>query len=214
MDALETGAAIEKVFVCDGTGIGFTGDVPVTGLTKELFAGLSDTRHSQGVIAIARQKTVGEEEFRRQAAGRNIVVLDRLQDPGNAGTIIRTAEAAGFAGILALKGTTDIYAPKVVRAAAGSLLRTPVMTGMSEEEAVQMLREGGWSLVAACADAEEDCFCIRLNKPAALMIGNEGCGISERLRKCADCHVRIPMEGGIESLNAAVAAGILMYAVR
>lgn len=217
-DALGTGIAIEKIFVCDGTDPDLPEEIvsgqDVTGLTRDLFEALSDTRHSQGVIAVARQRTLSGEEFCRQASGRHIVVLDRLQDPGNAGTIIRTAEAAGYAGILALKGTTDIYAPKVVRAAAGSLFRVPVMTGVTEDEAIGMMEKGGWLLVTACADAEEDCFCTAPGGPAALVIGNEGRGVSEGLNGRADLRVRIPMEGEIESLNAAVAAGILMYAMR
>ena len=224
-DARETGVVPEKVFVCEGTDPavlspedpgtagGFSGGDLVV-LSRELFRNLSDTEHSQGIIAILRRNAPDEAEFARSSEGGHIIVLDRLQDPGNAGTIIRTAEAAGFSGIIALKGTADLYGTKVVRAAAGSLLRMPVLTGLSAGDCVAFAKSTGRRLLVAAGEARVDCFRAEGTGPAALVIGNEGGGACDELKAAADALLRIPMEGKIESLNAAVAAGILMYAIR
>ena len=143
--------------------------------------------------------------------GSNIVVLDRLQDPGNIGTIVRTAEAAGYRGIIVTAGSGDIYSPKVVRAAAGSLFRMPVLQVDDSMEAVNMLRKMNKRIVTAALDTDIYYYQTDLTENIALVIGNEGQGVSEVFMESSDIKVRIPMEGSIESLNAAVAAGILMY---
>ena len=212
-DALEMGIMIEKIFACQGK-------EPEDWIPREkcvfledtLFASLCDTVHSQGVIAVARKPEAAEEDFRAEPAGP-VVVLDQLRDPGNAGTIIRTAEAAGFHGIIAVRGSVDLYAPKVVRSAAGSLLRMPVLTDVSAQEAIALIRDSGRTLVVTALEKAEDCFEAELPRRAALVIGNEGRGVSPSFLEAADRRVRIPMQGEIESLNAAVAAGILMYQI-
>ena len=139
------------------------------------------------------------------------MVLDRLQDPGNIGTIIRTAEAAGFHALIAIKGTGDIYSPKTARAAAGSLLRVDVFEGMETAEAIRLCTEKGLRIIASDLDGAVDYTEADLHGNIALVIGNEGSGVSGQIRGAADTKVKIPMEGNIESLNAAAAAAVLMY---
>ena len=144
-------------------------------------------------------------------AGSNFIVLDRLQDPGNIGTILRTADAAGYKLAILMKGTADVYAPKVVRAATGSLFRMPVVSMASAKELAEFTGAAGKKLTATCLDARRWYYDEDLTHDIALIIGNEGNGISRDLIESSDIQIKIPMQGNIESLNAAVAAGVLMY---
>jgi TrmH family RNA methyltransferase len=138
-------------------------------------------------------------------------VLDRLRDPGNIGTILRTAEAAGFLGAILMKGTADVYAPKVVRAAAGALFRLPVLAADTPEQAMRLLSRHGKTVVCTVPSGSQSYFDADLAEDIAVVVGNEGSGICETFLAQCDLRVSIPMEGRIESLNAAAAAAILMY---
>ena len=214
-DALDLGLVIEKVFVCNGENAeeleAVLPEHALIALEHGLFARLSDTEHSQGVIAVIQKDILDEEAFAEGCEGGNIAILDRLQDPGNVGTIIRTAEAAGFSGVIATDETADPYGPKAVRASSGALLRMPVLTGASAEEAIAFAKERGCALTVTDMDGEVSCFDLEEAGSSALVIGNEGRGASASFREEADITVHIPMAGRIESLNAAVAAGIVMY---
>lgn len=213
-DAFLTGVKIRNVFLCEGTETpaGLC-DAFLIELPEPLFQALSATETSQGVIAVAEKRLYSAEAFERElsAGDDNIIIMDRVQDPGNIGTIIRTAEAAGYGGVIMICGSGDVYAPKVVRAAAGSLFRMPVTEACDAACAVRVAKRAGKRLVVTDLRAEMDCFTADLTENIALVIGNEGCGVSQALLECSDIKVRIPMAGSIESLNAAVAAGILMY---
>jgi RNA methyltransferase, TrmH family len=145
-----------------------------------------------------------------------VVVLDGLQDPGNAGTIVRAAEAFGATGIVFLKGTASPHNPKTLRAAAGSLFRVPFLHGVAPATAIATLRQNGVKLVAAMppvASMPADTLSTTdLTGRCALIIGSEAHGVSEVWRSAA-APVSIPTVG-VESLNAAVAAGILLYEAR
>lgn len=177
-----------------------------------LFHKLSQTENGQGVLAVALKRSYGTDEFFRIIGDKNVVILDRLQDPGNIGTIIRTADAAGYGGVIALKGTGDIYSPKVIRAATGSVFRLPVLLLDTPQEAAGHCRKYGKKLVASCLEAKKAYYEVDMTKDIALIIGNEGSGICEDLINMSDFKIKIPMHGNIDSLNAAVAAGILMFA--
>ena len=211
-DALSLGTAVKTIFLRDGeqAGKSFSEEATVI-LERELFDKLSETRTSQGVIAVAQKKLCSFETFAEAVSDGNILVIDRLQDPGNIGTIIRTAEAAGYKGIMMIAGSGDVYAPKVVRAAAGSLFRMPIINTGRAAEAADMIKSLGKRIVVTCPDTELSCFDVDITEDTALVIGNEGQGVSEELINASHIKVKIPMEGSIESLNAAVAAGILMY---
>lgn len=223
-DAADTGARVERVFVDERRfeemgpdslllDLGEDLKARVCILDSGLFKEISDTENSQGVVSVAAKPRYDspDEGLKSIALGANLVVLDRLQDPGNIGTIIRTAEAAGYCGIVAIKGTGDIYAPKTCRAAAGSLLRMPAVTCENAAEAAELLHGLGKKIAVTCLEDAVSCFEADLTRDIALVIGNEGRGVSRDFMDLADIKVTIPMKGRIESLNAAVAAGILMY---
>ncbi|MBQ1471153.1 RNA methyltransferase [Eubacterium sp. AB3007] len=177
----------------------------------KLFDRISQTETSQGVIAIVRKNRDAEDGFQKAIPdGGNLLVLDKVQDPGNIGTMIRTAEGAGYAGVLCVKGTGDPYSPKAARAAAGSLFRMRICTGVEEHALAAMLCAMGKRMVVTAMEGE-DYREASLHRDIALIIGNEGNGVSREIMEQADLRVRIPMAGKLESLNASVAAGILMY---
>ncbi len=212
-EALKTRQKLDTVVVAEGKRP--PGHLPCRWVSMEerLFEKISQTQASQGILAIVEKAPVEEAEFlkRIQEKSGNVVLLDRLQDPGNMGSILRTADAAGYSGLMAIKGTVDLYAPKIVRAAAGSLFRLPVFIAESPGHAVSILEAGGKTILATSLDAERCYYDIDMKQNIGLIIGNEGNGVSAALMDMAHHVVRIPMSGSIDSLNAAVAAGILMY---
>lgn len=179
-------------------------------LDARLFDKLAQTVTSQGILAVVAKAEVRKEDFIGLPRS-NFIVLDRLQDPGNIGTILRTADAAGYRLAILMKGTADVYAPKVVRAATGSLFRMPVVSMASTEELVEFTRAAGKKLTATCLDAQRCYYDEDLTHDIALVVGNEGSGVAPALIESSELRIKIPMQGNIESLNAAVAAGVLMY---
>ena len=177
-------------------------------LSNRLFDELKDTETSQGIVTVVRKR---QDPSPKGRPGGNYVVLDRLQDPGNIGTILRTADAAGYEMAVFMKGTADPFSPKVVRSATGSLFRLPMVFVEDAEELTELVHSAGKRLIATAMDAEKAYYDCDLEKDAAIIIGNEGNGISPELMMRADEKIMIPMAGNTESLNAAVAAGILMY---
>lgn len=181
-------------------------------MSRVLFDKLAQTETSQGILAVVEKRETTTEDFTlMNMTNRNLIVLDRLQDPGNIGTIIRTADGAGYAAVVVMKGTADVYSPKVIRAAAGSVFRVPIIHVEDNRELLQLVTQSKKKLVVTCFDTDNDYFDEDLTKDIALVIGNEGNGISHELLEMADIKVKIPMDGNLESLNASVAAGILMY---
>lgn len=170
-------------------------------------------------MAIVKKKIYTEAEFfalkptgkANDEEATNIIVLDRLQDPGNIGTILRTADAAGYMGAILMKGTADIYSPKIARAAAGSLFRLPVLLVDTPEHAIQILKDHKKKIIGTTPNCDSYYYDVDMKKDVALIIGNEGNGACDEFLSQAELKIKIPMEGTIESLNAAVSAGILMY---
>lgn len=179
----------------------------------DLFDRFADTETPQGVLAAVKKPVVSEKSFfeNPNRGGTNLIVLDRLQDPGNVGTILRTADAGGFLGALVIKGSADIFNPKVIRAASGSLFRLPVLFCESAEQALDTLSRHGKKIVVTAPTASADCYECPIGSHSAIVIGNEGGGVSDLLMQQADLQLKIPMESSVESLNAAVAAGILIF---
>ena len=180
-------------------------------VNEALFKNIAQTETSQGIVAIVKKRDYSEKEFANLCKDGNILVLDRLQDPGNIGTMIRTADAAGYKGVICLKGTGDVFSPKVVRAAAGSIFRIPILFVDTETELLTLAQKLDKRVVSTCFDTELDYFDADLKNNVALLIGNEGSGLSKELIDGSDIKVKIPMQETVDSLNAAVAAGILMY---
>jgi RNA methyltransferase, TrmH family len=183
-------------------------------LPDALFAGIAATETSQGVMALVQPR---EWKFEQLVHGKAlVVVLDALQDPGNAGTIVRAAEAFGATGVLFLKGTASPHNPKTLRASAGSLFRVPFLHGMSTATALATLRQNGIKLFAAMPPVSttpaDSLAATDLTGRCGLIIGNESHGVGAEWRSSA-IPVSIPTVG-VESLNAAIAGGILLYEAR
>ena len=170
---------------------------------------IADTETPQGTIAVCAMRSKRLDEF--LASGKMLLVLDRVTDPGNIGTMLRTADAAGVGGLLLLQGCADIYAPKTVRASMGSLFHLPVLSGLSEELLVQAARKAGYELLVTCLDGADNLYKADLQGRLAFVMGNEANGVSPALLAAADKRVFIPMQGRAESLNVAMAAGIVMF---
>ena len=180
-------------------------------LTERLFREVSDTENPQGILAVVRKKTHSLDRVLSDSSF--ILFLDSLQDPGNLGTIIRTADAAGADGVILSRGCVDLYNPKVLRATMGSIFHIPVLQDADLKEAISIAKTKGFGVYAAHLKGKINYFDVDMKKRTAIIIGNEAKGISDDIAALADMPVRIPMPGRAESLNASVAAGLLMYEV-
>lgn len=179
---------------------------------ESLYNKISDTEQPQGIMVIAKKRQTSLENLlTTEGKPPLLVVLDGIQDPGNVGTIIRTADAAGCTGVIALKGSADIYASKTVRASMGSLFHLPVVEGVSAKELITMLQQGGVTLLATGLQKSQVYYQTQFACPVAVVLGNEGQGVSHELLAAADACVNIPLIGKAESLNVAIAAGIILY---
>jgi len=183
----------------------------LTSLEDRALADLADTEHPQGVIAVIEPPRWTLDQLTPRA-GEVVVVLDGVQDPGNVGAIARTALGLGASGLIALKGTAELTNPKVLRGAMGALFRLPAATA-TDAELLAWLARTGTSLWLTDSEGERPGG-QRLTAPVALVLGNEGTGVRPELERAATRRLAIPLARGVESLNVAVAAGILLYEVR
>ncbi len=183
-------------------------------VSDEVFRSLSDTQSPQGVLALVRQFQYGIDDVTEGGvAGKPalLLILEHLQDPGNLGTMIRAGEGAGVTGILMDSGTADIYNPKVIRSTMGSILRVPFVYAEDLGGTLDLLKERGIRLYAAHLEGkntyDREDYCGK----TGFLIGNEANGLSDGISAKADGKVRIPMAGKVESLNAAMAASVLLF---
>ena len=187
----------------------FSGGLQVTVLSDRVFETVSDTKTPQGVLCLVRQYHYTLQDLFGSCP--LIMALENIQDPGNLGTILRTAEGAGVTGILMSRGCVDLYNPKVIRSTMGSIYRMPFYYTDSWEEDLLELKKRDVTVYAAhlrgqgTYDAQDYC------RPSAFLIGNESKGLTDETAQLADIFIKIPMCGQVESLNAAVASSILMY---
>ncbi len=179
-------------------------DIPVYSLSVHVFSAVTDTRTPQGIAAVLTKRSL-------PLSGKRFVAMDAVQDPGNVGTIVRTADAAGFDGIILGPECADLFSPKVLRSTMGSIFRMGFSFPQNLVETMQKFRSQGYSVISSQLDGDSFYEREKVSSSFILIIGNEGNGISEAVRKTATHHLRLPMRGGAESLNAAVAAGIMMY---
>ena len=179
-------------------------------VSLEAFSRVATTETPQGVLAVIRIPKVEPIALLRSEPAL-VLVVHGLQDPGNLGTLIRTAQAAGASGALLLTGTVDLYNPKAVRATAGAVFRLPVVQGMPWPAALSFLRAAGVGLIVADPRAATPFYAVDFTGPVAIIIGSEGAGPRPEVKEAACQHVFIPMPGGAESLNAAVAGSLLIY---
>ena len=186
---------------------------PLTVVSEEVMAKAADTETPQGLLCVTQMPTYTMEELmgRDQKAEPLLLVLEDIRDPGNLGTIFRTAEAAGATGILMSRGTVDLFNPKVVRATMSAIFRMPFAVSGDLPADLQRLREQGIRSYAAHLGGKRAYDALPLTGGSAFLIGNEGNGLSAEITEAADEKIIIPMSGGAESLNAAMAAGILLF---
>jgi TrmH family RNA methyltransferase len=188
--------------------------VPTFLVDERLYEDLTATEAPQGVLAVALQPAWRQSDLLQRPSSL-LLALDGLQDPGNLGTILRTGDGAGVDGVWLGQGTVDLYNPKVLRATMGSVFRLPVFPGVDLAMLLPELKADGVQVVAAAPHAGQSYFQTDLKHPRLLLlIGNEAHGISRSLLDLADQVVRIPLRPEVESLNAAVAASLLIYEVR
>lgn len=203
-EALASAFDVETVLVQEGMELPDGLTMPVYELPAHVLAAVCDTKTPQGIAAVVRMKE-------QSALGKHIVVLDGVQDPGNVGTIIRTADAAGLDGVLLSTQCADVFSPKVLRATMGSIFRMNLRTTDDLPGELTKLRGKGYSILSSQLDGTPFYEREKVAEQFALVIGNEGNGVSEQVQQTATHRVRLPMRGGAESLNAAIAAAIMMY---
>ena len=182
-------------------------------VTPAALQSISDTVSSQGLIAIAgRPKAVFEQTLApRDGVAPLTVCLDMVQDPGNFGTIVRTAEAAGASGVVATKGSVDAFAPKTLRSSMGSALRLPVATGIESEELLTRIRAAELNVVATTANGEKVYSDYNWRRPTMVIFGAEASGVRRELLERCDERLRIPLRDPVESLNVAAAAAAVLF---
>lgn len=179
-------------------------------VSGEVFQKMSDTRTPQGILCVVKRPIYTLDGLLAESKPL-LTVLDGIQDPGNLGTIVRTGEGAGITGVIMGSGTVDIFNPKTIRATMGSVFRVPFVYVDDLEEAVLQMKQKSIRIFAAHLSGETYYDSFSYREGTAFLIGNEGKGLSAGLTELADDLLRIPMEGKVESLNAAVAAALLLY---
>lgn len=184
-------------------------DIPVYLVPDDLFKRVSTTGTPQGVLAVA--PLLDQEDQSLIAEGSRYVILEQLQDPGNIGTIIRTADACGFDGVLLSSGCADPHNPKVIRAAMGSIFHIPILSCADIYGVINRLKDRGIKTVAAHPRDSSVVWDLPLADKIAVVIGNEGNGLSPQMLEKVDMRAMIPMPGKAESLNAASAASMILY---
>ena len=202
---------LEEIYVAES--FKDTWDGPVDEIVSDaVMKAMSDTQTPQGVLAVVKRPSYDLEDIlaRRPA---HLLLVEGIQDPGNLGTMFRTGEGAGITGVIVSRTTVDVYNPKTVRSTMGSIFRVPFLVAENLEETIGALKAAGVKLYAAhlrgtCSYDEPD-----YKQATGFLIGNEGNGLTEETAELADTYIRIPMEGKVESLNAAIAATLLMYEV-
>lgn len=207
--ALEHGADIDMVILREGSEFDLDlEDLKVNTLSRDLFDQVSDTENSQGIMAVVKMMNLSSDDF-DPARHKRVLILDRLQDPGNVGTIIRTADAMGFDLICMTKGCVDVYNPKVVRSAMGSGFYMDLLID-SQEAILSILKGAGLQIVSSSLDTDNYYDEVTYADRCALVLGNEANGINDFWVENSDLLVKIPMYGKAESFNVAISGALLM----
>ena len=206
-EAVQSGAKIEKIFALSEYGEKLTDYPQTVFVAEEILLDLADSQTPQGIVAIVQKE---EEQLPDFASGKYLFLED-VQDPGNVGTMIRTADAAGFSGVIVSSKSADIYSLKTLRSMQGSHFHVPIYR-MSVEGFVEEAKKSGLPILATTlSQNSKDYRELAQLADFALVMGNEGQGISQFMTNQADQLVHITMKGQAESLNVAIAAGILMF---
>ncbi len=179
-------------------------------VTEQVLEHVADTKTPQGVVAIIKQTVGDPRQFLQNKTNPLYLVLDSIQDPGNLGTMIRTADAVGASGVFLGKTCVDLYNPKVVRATMGSLYHLPLFE-VDLETFLPLMKEQGLTIVGTATEADKTVFQHDFTQGTVLVIGSEAHGLSEGVAALVDHNISLPMPGQAESLNAAIASSVMMY---
>jgi len=220
-EAIENGANISTIFVCEELlntnnkngqleklkdNLKRIENQKIINVTESIIRYLSEVINTQGILAIIKK----EEEAKIDLSAELLLVLDNIQDPGNLGTIIRTADACGLNQIIISKETADPYNSKVIRSTMGSIFRVKIIREENLLEKLLEIKNDGFDIVTTSLDTDNYIYDIDYNKKV-IVIGNEANGVEEDINKISDVKIKIPMLGKAESLNASVATGIVLY---
>ena len=214
-EAIEENAQIEKIVICEDCTT--SAAIPqklmyaiakynCIYVSKKVFEILTDVVAPQGILAIIKKPNKEEIDYKADL----ILALDGIQDPGNLGTILRTADSINLKQIIVTKNTADAYNPKVVRSTMGAILRIKIIETNSLVNTLKEAKKNKFKVVATSLDTENSIYDIDYNKKV-IVIGNEASGVTKEVQQMADSKVKIPMLGKTESLNASVATGIMLY---
>lgn len=204
-EALKSGWEIETIIIQSSvTPLPEWKEVKVEVVSDEVFTSIAQTETPQGVISVVKMQEVAQRN------DGPILLLDAVQDPGNVGTMIRTADALGAASVIVGRGTVDLYNSKVIRATQGSLFHLHI-TEMDLSDAIKELQTNDVTVWASSLQGAVNLKDVTFTGKDALVVGNEGAGINERILQLTNNYVKIPIKGDAESLNVSIAAGILLY---
>ncbi|VBB08763.1 trna/rrna methyltransferase spou type [Lucifera butyrica] len=180
-------------------------------ISRSLYDKISDTEQGQGVILLIKKRQADIKAVFNNKETSLLIVLDELQDPGNVGTVIRTADAAGCDGVILTPGCADLFSGKTIRASMGSLFHLPVVEAMPKSAVISMLREKKIKLAATALNDADIYFEADLRDSLAIILGNEGQGVSDEMLSAAAVKLHIPLYGQAESLNVAASAAVILY---
>ena len=215
-EAIAEGADIQIVVICDESDeqeelkqkmLYSVSKFNIIYVNEHVFEAISHVMHPQGILAVIKKR---EKQDEINYNDNLIVILDDIQDPGNLGTIIRTVDSCRLSQIIISKDTADAYSPKVVRSTMSGIFRVNIIESEDLTKTIEEIKVHGFKVVATVLDTNKTIYDIDYNK-TAIIIGNEAKGISKPVLNLADKKVKIPMQGKTESLNAAVASGIVLY---
>jgi len=207
--------SVRQIFVTDGAAERYAAmaaeapGVQCYVVPTQVLAAITQVKTPQGVAAVVQKPAPAP----LGGLGARVVLLENVQDPGNVGTVLRTADAAGFDACVLTPGCADPFSPKALRATMGSVFRVPVAQAEGAVQAVKALARDGYTVVASVLDGEDFFAREPLPEKVCLIVGNEGAGVTPEAAAAAARRYRLPMRGGAESLNAAVAAAIFMYEI-
>lgn len=202
---------VSETFIKDENHKKLLGERPYEIVADEVFKTMSDTQTPQGILALVRQYSYTVKDLFPNQGTAFIMILENIQDPGNLGTILRAGEGAGITGVLMSDTTADIYNPKVIRSTMGSICRVPFVYESNMAEALEHLKAKGVKLYAAHLNGRNNYEKENYTVDTGFLIGNEANGLTDETASYADALIKIPMLGNVESLNAAVAASVLMF---
>ena len=178
-----------------------------------LYDKITDTQEPQGIMAIVKKHAYQLGDLLLDNNNPFFIVLDGLQDPGNVGTVIRTAAAAGCSAVILTKGCTDVFATKAVRASMGSIFNVPIVEGVTSSEVISYMERYGVELLATSLESSNIYFTADFKKSIAIVFGNEGSGVSAQLLDNSHDRLYIPLLGNVESLNVGASAAVILYEV-